>query len=49
MPSQVALLDAQPGDGSGDHQLLDLLSSFEDVEGLIWTSPLIADVDRCAL
>ena len=28
------LLDAQAGDGPGDHELLDLLGALEDVEGL---------------
>ena len=28
------LLDAEAGDGPGDHELLDLLGAFEDVEGL---------------
>ena len=28
------LFDAQPGDGPGDHDLLDLLGAFEDVHGL---------------
>jgi hypothetical protein len=28
------LLDAQAGDGPGDHQLLDLLGALEDVEGV---------------
>jgi len=30
----VELLDPQPGDGPGDHELLDLLGALENVEGL---------------
>ena len=35
------LLNPYPRDRSADHQLLDLLGAFEDVEGLIWTYPLV--------
>ena len=44
----VGLLGAHARDSSGDHQLLDLLSSFKYVEGLIWTYPLLTDAVRCA-
>ena len=42
------LLDSHTRDGSADHQLLDLLSSFEDLEALIWTTPLVTDIALCA-
>jgi len=36
---QVKLLDSHAADGPADHELLDLFGAFEDVVGLIWTSP----------
>ena len=38
----VCLLNPQAGDGSADHQLLNLLGAFEDVVGLSWTCPLLS-------
>jgi len=43
-PENADLLNAYPRDGSADHQLLDLFGAFEDVEGLIWTKPVMPDV-----
>jgi hypothetical protein len=41
------LLDAQAGDGSGDHQLLDLLGAFKDVEAHL-PGTLTALESKCA-
>lgn len=43
----VQLLNAHTRDGSADHQLLDLLGAFEDVEALNWASPLVPEVPPC--
>ncbi len=40
----VELLDAHARDGPTDHQLLDLLRAFENVEALIRTTPLVTDI-----
>jgi hypothetical protein len=47
-PQNADLLDPHAGDGSADDELLDttdLVGAFEDVEALIWTKPLVTDVD----